>query len=317
MGFGDNLKEYRKLAGLTQAEVAERLGIGKRAYAAYEAEESFPKDQMKLEILAEALDANLDELIPSEKGQDDDELCLLAAELASAMKRFDTSGAARDAVIKYLQEVYWARKKRSKAAKISGFTKLIESHDTEGAHTEAGTQSGQLGFFPNYFIWGVTDNPDDFTIVWNELKNGTLRQGWGKNGMDIRRTFSEVRDQWVKEGWPVEECHWRYEKFQSMNAIKEDDIIIIKNVDIDKPYNVSCCFTLAKCTAPYTFDPVMPKNDFGHKIGVKPLISYHLGGEDNKLFKAIWRQRGAHGRAFDVLDAENDKELINAISYLL
>jgi len=60
--FGERLYRLREQAGLTQAQVAEHLGISARAYAFWEREPvSVKPDQ--IETLAEALGVGVDELL--------------------------------------------------------------------------------------------------------------------------------------------------------------------------------------------------------------------------------------------------------------
>lgn len=64
MGFnvGENIKKFRKLKGLTQKELAEKLGITQKSVAQYERTNKLPKLETLLYI-ADALDITLNGLL--------------------------------------------------------------------------------------------------------------------------------------------------------------------------------------------------------------------------------------------------------------
>lgn len=66
--FGARLHFFREQAGLTQAQVAEKLGISPRAYAFWEREPVAVKAD-QLAILADVLDVSADALIGREAPQ--------------------------------------------------------------------------------------------------------------------------------------------------------------------------------------------------------------------------------------------------------
>ncbi len=59
--FKDNLVQLRKLHGLTQEDLAEKVGVSRQAVAKWEAGETMP-DLARSRILAEALGVSLDDL---------------------------------------------------------------------------------------------------------------------------------------------------------------------------------------------------------------------------------------------------------------
>ena len=311
MGFGKNLKKYRKLAGLTQAEVADHLGINRRSYLAYETGDSFPKDPVRLMELSEILNVDVEALMNDKDGDDDKKLFSIAGTLAYTMRTSNTSGAARDAVIKYLQQVYWECKKLNKADKIEMGMNIIKEYDDCGEEVQTVPEQRRI------YIWGTAEAMHDFSLIRRELERGILRQGWGREGMDIRRPYEEVEKIWYLNGWPLRECAWRYEKFRKMLDIKKNDIIIIKNVEIASLDRVPCCFTLARCKQTYNFEVEPSSGDFGHMIGVELIRSVYLTGEEDPLYKEIWPKRGPHGRAFDVLDENWDEKIIASINSIL
>ena len=62
MAFADRLKQLRKDAGLSQQQLAEKLGISARVLGYYESGERFPKDEETLISIARAFQVSLDYL---------------------------------------------------------------------------------------------------------------------------------------------------------------------------------------------------------------------------------------------------------------
>ncbi len=56
MSFCENLREYRRLAGLTQAEVAQRCHISTVSYCNYENGKTFPHNMQVIKDICSALD---------------------------------------------------------------------------------------------------------------------------------------------------------------------------------------------------------------------------------------------------------------------
>ncbi len=59
--FNENLVQMRKIHGMTQEELAEKIGVSRQAVAKWEAGDSLP-DLEKSKLLAEVLGVTLDEL---------------------------------------------------------------------------------------------------------------------------------------------------------------------------------------------------------------------------------------------------------------
>lgn len=70
--FGNKLKEIRQKEGLTQAEMADKLGLKRSTYANYETNKREP-DKNTLELISEKLNIDINELI---FGQEDDIKCI-------------------------------------------------------------------------------------------------------------------------------------------------------------------------------------------------------------------------------------------------
>jgi transcriptional regulator with XRE-family HTH domain len=69
MGFGNNIKKYRELKGLSVQGLADKMGIGKAGIYKWESEENKP-GQDSLTALSKALDVSVDDLL-SENGTSD------------------------------------------------------------------------------------------------------------------------------------------------------------------------------------------------------------------------------------------------------
>ena len=91
----DNIKKARLDAGLTQLEVAEKLGVAQAQYARWENEGRNPKDET-VEKLADIFGTSFEIL----KGRDDG-----LEDIVSLLKRYNLSDKQKEE-IKYLIEKY-------------------------------------------------------------------------------------------------------------------------------------------------------------------------------------------------------------------
>ena len=66
--FKDNLMMLRKMRGMTQEELAEKIDVSRQTLSKYETGESLP-DVEKSRLIAEVLDVTLDELVNYEGGE--------------------------------------------------------------------------------------------------------------------------------------------------------------------------------------------------------------------------------------------------------
>lgn len=73
MSFGDNLRAARERLGLTQQQVAARLGVSKSAYCSYETNKRQP-DVEKLRQLSDILQSTTDALLDVSAPADDADL---------------------------------------------------------------------------------------------------------------------------------------------------------------------------------------------------------------------------------------------------
>lgn len=96
MEFHVNLRNYREAAGLTQLQVAERLGITKSTYCNYESGKREP-DVAKIKKIAKALGISADALL--ETGFENKKTTLYSSEAMEIAKTFDQlDGHGRGAV---------------------------------------------------------------------------------------------------------------------------------------------------------------------------------------------------------------------------
>ncbi|HOQ14018.1 MAG TPA: helix-turn-helix domain-containing protein [Bacillota bacterium] len=131
MSFADKLKELRRGASLTQAELAKKLGIPLRTYQTYEAGVSYPKNIEIYSRLAAFYNVSTDYLLGSEERYITDaaerggtRAGRQVAELLSRANGLFAGGELseedKELVMKSLYDIYWdAKLKNSKYAKNS------------------------------------------------------------------------------------------------------------------------------------------------------------------------------------------------------
>ena len=84
--FKDNLVQLRKINGLTQEELAEKIGVSRQAIAKWEAGETSP-DLEQARLLAQTLDTSLDDLTNYEPSESRGFPYLLRANTSSESSR--------------------------------------------------------------------------------------------------------------------------------------------------------------------------------------------------------------------------------------
>lgn len=125
MSFAENLRRLRKENGLTQEQLAKKIGIGKRAVLGYETDGRYPKKHETYQKIADALGCTTDDLVTDNKEQF----------AAKAQEEYGTRGRKqaeeavttlcglfaggqlsekdRDAVAKAIQDAYWYAKQQN------------------------------------------------------------------------------------------------------------------------------------------------------------------------------------------------------------
>ncbi|MBQ6006069.1 MAG: hypothetical protein IJL14_07460 [Selenomonadaceae bacterium] len=112
---------------------------------------------------------------------------------------------------------------------------------------------------PDYYVARINYGKPYFDDLREELIAGRYRQGWGNSGCDLRTNTAQT--------FPYEER--RYNMLSRMLDIKPGDRIIIPKVSVNEQSCSTNFFTIAVCTAPYSFAPFLPKyDDYGHIIEV-------------------------------------------------
>ena len=103
MDFGDKLKQYRINEGLSQEQLAEKIGVSRQAITKWETKRGLP-DVENMIILAELFKLTLDELVLSEVKRQENKPVIYESETAydiDTQKHFDINlGSARTITLK-------------------------------------------------------------------------------------------------------------------------------------------------------------------------------------------------------------------------
>ena len=124
---------------------------------------------------------------------------------------------------------------------------------------------------PNYFVFRV-DYGNNFPFVYNELKSGRLRQGWGGKGMDVRNSFDVFSTAWENWEIPTENVQEKYNILSRMLQVQNGDFIVIPKVSLEHPVSRRY-FTILKSKGSYSFSLPSGINDFGHCFDVETIVS--------------------------------------------
>ena len=125
MRFGEKLRQLRTQKNISQASLADALGVTRRTYISYERDGRYPRSAKTYDLLAKILGCTTDDLI-----SEDDKFVLdakkeygsrgkkQAEELVAQAKRLfaggDLSEDDKEAVLKALQNAYWIAKEKNK-----------------------------------------------------------------------------------------------------------------------------------------------------------------------------------------------------------
>lgn len=103
MDFGDKLKQYRVKEGLSQEQLAEKIGVSRQAITKWETKRGLP-DVENMIILAELFKLTLDELVLAEVKKQEEKLQIFESETVydiDMQKHFDINlGGARKITLK-------------------------------------------------------------------------------------------------------------------------------------------------------------------------------------------------------------------------
>ena len=149
----------------------------------------------------------------------------------------------------------------------------------------------------NYYVFRVNYD-EHYSDIRKEVKQGRLRQGWGAEGMSCLQSRDDFMNAWKKK-WGENDATEQYmigkwNMLQIISEMQEGDRIVIPKMSLDDREQWNC-FTIVERTAdPYRFEPLTLKDDFGHIVPVRPVVSFSYGHNDksrvvNAKFKAYQR----------------------------
>ncbi len=125
MKFGEKVREARVRAGLSQEDLAKKIGVSLRPITNYEVQERYPKKREVYSKLAEALNVDINYLMTEEDGFVTDASAKYgsrgakqAQELLSEVSGLFAGGNLADEdldeMMKGIQEAYWIAKERTR-----------------------------------------------------------------------------------------------------------------------------------------------------------------------------------------------------------
>ena len=126
MTFGEKIREERTKLGLTQAELAAKLGLNTRMISMYETGKSFPRTRENYKKIADFFDVNINYFLAEDQDfvvrageQYGSRGMRQAQELIDGMSGLFAGGSLseqdKDAVMRALQDIYWESKERNAA----------------------------------------------------------------------------------------------------------------------------------------------------------------------------------------------------------
>ncbi len=137
MSFAQKLRELRRARGLTQKEVAEAIGVSRRAYIDYEQAGRYPRGRDVYTRMADLLGCNVEYLMDDnaffiDKTLDPNlsharqEADSLVHQIAGMFAGGNLTEEDKDAVMYALTRAYWDCK--TDARPVDPFTRLSEKH---------------------------------------------------------------------------------------------------------------------------------------------------------------------------------------------
>lgn len=114
MKFGETLRSLRKQNGMTQTELAGRLGISLRTVQNYEACKMYPKQSELYAKIAALFHISVDALLCDEQTELPTDLDALVAKVGSLFSGGKLSEEDKDKVLYTITELYWKAKAESK-----------------------------------------------------------------------------------------------------------------------------------------------------------------------------------------------------------
>ena len=125
MLFGDNIKELRNLAGMSQQELANNAGLSLRSIQNYESNQRHPKDVAILNKLCKTLNTTIEALMKEEdnfiqeatekygtRGKKDAKK--LVTEISGLFAGGELNDEDKDKVFRAITDIYWKSKDNNK-----------------------------------------------------------------------------------------------------------------------------------------------------------------------------------------------------------
>lgn len=121
MNFGEKVRKARRALGMTQIELAKKIGVTNRAITSYETGRSFPRTREGYRKLAEALQVDVNYLLSEDDAFISDaarkygsrgraEADRLVAQMGGLFAGGELTEEDKQAVFLALQEAYWDAK---------------------------------------------------------------------------------------------------------------------------------------------------------------------------------------------------------------
>jgi len=125
MAFGDHLRDCRQLADMTQAELAESVGVTLRSIQNYESNARYPVNMMVVKKLADALNVSIGDLLEESDyniieagirggGKAQRDIFRLVNQIRGMFTGNELDEDDKDAAIRALTDAYWDAKKENK-----------------------------------------------------------------------------------------------------------------------------------------------------------------------------------------------------------
>lgn len=125
MTFGEKVRKAREAAGLSQVKLAEKTGISLRTIQNYETAGKLPKKREYYELLADALNLELDVLLDENAefvlkateeygSRGSEQAQRLLEEVTGMFAGGELEEEDKDAFLKAIQEAYWIAKEKNK-----------------------------------------------------------------------------------------------------------------------------------------------------------------------------------------------------------
>ena len=125
MTFGEKVKAERTKLGMSQDELAAKIGVTRRIIGSYENDKSRPRGMERYKKLAESLNVNVNYLLSENEefvlqakqtygyqgARDAEELI---ADISALFAGGELSEDAKDGVMRALQDAYWMAKEKNR-----------------------------------------------------------------------------------------------------------------------------------------------------------------------------------------------------------